>query len=337
MANTGLAFSGGGIRSAAFCSGVLRRLLERGVEVDFLSCVSGGGYTGTAYLDWKYREERKARTKAEEGEETELVQGKENDWHQDFFNHMTQRSGYICNWMVPLKGILDTLVFSYLVMMVTVIQPIIKWGSYACPVAFIIEFFFGKLMRDVADCDASTSSSRHEVSHRCLDATDHVHTVILFTALFILFSASFVLLRLIKRSCRMLKIFLHLSQYIFGGFFVFTFIPFAIYDFFKNIPLWAQIFGGVIAVTIWFVLPLLRTKTSYVLIIYIYSYVIYWKVYHYKLFDHIAYSDSIFRWLLGASGIALWMVPLASTVQERLLHVYNRWVTCFHEYACVIH
>ena len=61
MANTGLAFSGGGIRSAAFCSGVLRRLLERGVEVDNLSCVSGGGYTGTAYLDWKYREETKAR------------------------------------------------------------------------------------------------------------------------------------------------------------------------------------------------------------------------------------------------------------------------------------
>ena len=129
MAKTGLAFSGGGIRSAAFCSGVLRRLLQRGVEVDFLSCVSGGGYTGTAYLDWKYREERKARTKAEEGEETELVQGKENDWYEDFFNHMTQRSGYICNWMEPLKGILDTLVFSCLVTMVTVIQPIIKWGS----------------------------------------------------------------------------------------------------------------------------------------------------------------------------------------------------------------
>ena len=41
----GLAFSGGGIRSAAFCSGVLRRLLERNVQVDYLSCVSGGGVT----------------------------------------------------------------------------------------------------------------------------------------------------------------------------------------------------------------------------------------------------------------------------------------------------
>ena len=41
---TGLAFSGGGIRSAALCSGVLRRLLRDNAEVDYLSCVSGGGY-----------------------------------------------------------------------------------------------------------------------------------------------------------------------------------------------------------------------------------------------------------------------------------------------------
>ena len=133
--------------------------------------------------------------------------------------------------------------------MVTVIQPIIKWGSYACPVVFIIEFFFGKLMRDDADCDAeladaSTSSSRNEEIRRCLKGTDDVDTVILFIALFILFSTSYFLLRLIKRPCRMLKIFLHLSQYIFGSFFVLTFIPFTIYDSFTNIPLWAQIFGG---------------------------------------------------------------------------------------------
>jgi len=48
MDGNGLAFSGGGIRSAAFCSGVLRRLLQRNTKIDYLSCVSGGGYTGTA-------------------------------------------------------------------------------------------------------------------------------------------------------------------------------------------------------------------------------------------------------------------------------------------------
>jgi len=44
----GLALSGGGIRSATFCLGVVQVLAQRGMlkEVDFLSTVSGGGYTG---------------------------------------------------------------------------------------------------------------------------------------------------------------------------------------------------------------------------------------------------------------------------------------------------
>jgi hypothetical protein len=44
----GLALSGGGIRSAAFCLGVLQALARRNWlrRVDYLSTVSGGGYTG---------------------------------------------------------------------------------------------------------------------------------------------------------------------------------------------------------------------------------------------------------------------------------------------------
>ncbi|MEY2488268.1 MAG: hypothetical protein QOC70_210 [Verrucomicrobiota bacterium] len=46
---TGLALSGGGIRSATFCLGVVQVLAEKTLlkEVDFLSTVSGGGYTGS--------------------------------------------------------------------------------------------------------------------------------------------------------------------------------------------------------------------------------------------------------------------------------------------------
>jgi hypothetical protein len=45
----GLGLSGGGIRSATFCLGVCQVLADRGLlkEVDFLSTVSGGGYTGS--------------------------------------------------------------------------------------------------------------------------------------------------------------------------------------------------------------------------------------------------------------------------------------------------
>jgi hypothetical protein len=44
----GLALSGGGVRSAAFCLGTLQALNEAGVldRVDYLSTVSGGGYVG---------------------------------------------------------------------------------------------------------------------------------------------------------------------------------------------------------------------------------------------------------------------------------------------------
>ena len=49
MDAVGLALSGGGIRSATFCLGVVQVLAERGLMkyFDFLSTVSGGGYTGS--------------------------------------------------------------------------------------------------------------------------------------------------------------------------------------------------------------------------------------------------------------------------------------------------
>lgn len=45
----GLAFSGGGIRSATFCLGFIQSLVGRGLlgKVDYLSTVSGGGYIGS--------------------------------------------------------------------------------------------------------------------------------------------------------------------------------------------------------------------------------------------------------------------------------------------------
>ncbi len=45
----GLGLSGGGIRSASFCLGVVQVLSDRGLlkEIDYLSTVSGGGYVGS--------------------------------------------------------------------------------------------------------------------------------------------------------------------------------------------------------------------------------------------------------------------------------------------------
>ncbi|HEX5057450.1 MAG TPA: hypothetical protein VFX02_13265 [Gammaproteobacteria bacterium] len=53
---TGLALSGGGIRSASFCLGVIQALVNGGVlkKMDYLSTASGGGYLGSA-LTWFLR------------------------------------------------------------------------------------------------------------------------------------------------------------------------------------------------------------------------------------------------------------------------------------------
>ena len=62
---SGLALSGGGIRSASFCLGVMQALAYNGwmKKVDYLSTVSGGGYIGASlswllHQDWEYPKEK---------------------------------------------------------------------------------------------------------------------------------------------------------------------------------------------------------------------------------------------------------------------------------------
>jgi hypothetical protein len=63
----GLALSGGGIRSASFCLGVLQALNAEGVlrKFDYLSTVSGGGYIGTSMTVSMSAAEIEAHKKAE--------------------------------------------------------------------------------------------------------------------------------------------------------------------------------------------------------------------------------------------------------------------------------
>ena len=346
MAETGLAFSGGGIRSAAFCSGVLRRLLEREIEVDYLSCVSGGGYTGTAYLDWKYRERKKARKEGKEGDE--LIR----DWHEDFFANMKRKAGYLCDWRNPFQGLFDSIILAGLVLVGTIIEPIIIWGSYACPVAFIIDLIFGRLLRRKSNCDAvlattttttaksvfeeasisgeiisSTPGERVPVQptrENCLfqQGTLALSLIVLFSVLFILFITFYTLVR-IKEVTKRFRPFLRMSQYVFFVFLALTLVPFAIHDFVSTIPLWAQFVVVPVFVIVWVLLPFLRKKVSYVLVIYLYSYFIYWRVYKEELFG-VVYSELLFIRLLFASGLSLWIVPMVAALHERLVHVYNR-------------
>ena len=76
----GLAFSGGGIRSASFSMGVVQHLISKGVfqKVDYLSTVSGGGFTGSCLSALMHGEERGERLLVDrEGETEERRVGKE--------------------------------------------------------------------------------------------------------------------------------------------------------------------------------------------------------------------------------------------------------------------
>ena len=64
----GLALSGGGIRSASVSLGVLQAFESKGIlsRVDYLSTVSGGGYTGIGWLSWlRARREKRAQAMAD--------------------------------------------------------------------------------------------------------------------------------------------------------------------------------------------------------------------------------------------------------------------------------
>ena len=94
----GLAFSGGGIRSATFNLGVLQALARLGLlrHVDYLSTVSGGGYIGSWLHAWVLREEGGVRgventLAAEDG--ATAHEPLQVTWLRQYSNYLTPRIG----------------------------------------------------------------------------------------------------------------------------------------------------------------------------------------------------------------------------------------------------
>jgi len=251
---------------------------------------------------------------------------------------MKDRSGYICDWTDFWKGLCDTLVFFTLMALVLVVLPVIKWGTYAFPVAVMIDLFgIGNLMRKSADCDAALERQREinasavpdkDLIDRCLSGNHKRDITILFSSLFAGFVVLYVVISNLKKkflSYPCLKSVLLLFEYAAACVLIFTFIPFTIYDFFVKIALWQQVLVGIIAVIVWVAIPFLRRKTSYVLIVYAYSFVIYWRVFRVDVpvffFKH---EDHVSHWLLFVSGVALMISSFTTNLKEELVHRYFR-------------
>lgn len=295
--------------------------------MDYLSCVSGGGFTGTAYLDWKCREKKKKEDKREgEGE---------GGWHEKFFNHMKDRSGYIFDRSGFCKCPCDTIVFT-LMAVVLVVHPVIIWGTYAFPVALMIDLcWIGNLMRKSADCDAALERQReinpsavpdNDLIDRCLSGNHKRDITILFFSLFAIFVVLYVVNSILKKklNCLWVKHVLQLIQYAVACVLIFSFTPFTIYDFIVKIALWQQILVGILVGILWVTFPFLRRKTSYVLIVYWYSFVIYLRVFRVDLPVPIKHEDRHFHWLLFASGVVLMTSFFTTNLKEQLVHSYFR-------------
>lgn len=90
----GLAFSGGGIRSATFNLGVLQGLARLGLlrSFDYLSTVSGGGYIGGWLVNWIRRDGFDA---VQERLERRNYRGPEIQHLRDYSNYLTPKKGIL--------------------------------------------------------------------------------------------------------------------------------------------------------------------------------------------------------------------------------------------------
>jgi Patatin-like phospholipase len=98
----GLAFSGGGIRSATFNLGVLQALAKKKLlrSIDYVSTVSGGGYIGGWLMGWMYHQgigiqeiERRLSTPPKTPEEAS--DPPEIHFLRDYSNYLTPRKGLL--------------------------------------------------------------------------------------------------------------------------------------------------------------------------------------------------------------------------------------------------
>lgn len=96
----GLAFSGGGIRSATFNLGVLQGLAKRKLlrRVDYLSTISGGGYIGSWLTAWIFRRSMtdvERQLAADRKDQVDYKSPREIEFLREYSNYLTPRKGFL--------------------------------------------------------------------------------------------------------------------------------------------------------------------------------------------------------------------------------------------------
>jgi hypothetical protein len=143
----GLSFSGGGIRSATFCLGVIQFLGNRGIlnAVDYLSTVSGGGYIGSCLSSVLNR------ASAHSGLDTAPLHCERGRREPAALTHLRNSSKYLApggvldQVRIPtllLRGILVNLflLVPYLILAVLLTECLYEYAyQYQLPVAILVQ------------------------------------------------------------------------------------------------------------------------------------------------------------------------------------------------------
>ncbi|HSB80471.1 MAG TPA: patatin-like phospholipase family protein [Candidatus Methylomirabilis sp.] len=116
----GLAFSGGGIRSATFNLGVIQALAERKLlqKFDYLSTISGGGYIGgwLSLFIKRYGEGHVAQAEIELGKREHNLEHPAIRFLRSFSNYLTPRVGLSKDTLVALATYLRNLLLNFVIL-----------------------------------------------------------------------------------------------------------------------------------------------------------------------------------------------------------------------------
>ena len=271
--SVGIAFSGGGIRSAAFCSGVLRRMLQEKLSLGdvYLSCVSGGGYTGAAFLDWLHWK------KCPSGSPTTTPPNGE-DWYEQFFEQMKNNAGYICNWQYPCWALCQSLHFIFILLVTVFVLPCLLWLPYSLPVAVTVDFLFGDILREGITCPEPVQTSLTRSSYLIMelynDCNPSGKRVALFT-LTIIPSLIFYILSRCKY-CQTYRGHLRLLSILAFLVFAFTAFPWVGHDFLWPMKTWIKVLTFFILLALPFTFPIIRKYAAIFLAFYWYTYIVSW-------------------------------------------------------------
>ncbi len=104
---TALCFSGGGIRSASFCLGILQALAQRKLlfRFDYLSTVSGGGYIGSWLSAWRSRNGQSIASVEDSLALTGKPKSEDNvEWEPDEITSLRDFASYL----TPSRGLMSS-------------------------------------------------------------------------------------------------------------------------------------------------------------------------------------------------------------------------------------